>query len=949
MYVPMDVEVGREPRGSESYFIHRDSRRPHGQVRSLGFVVVVAFGVSAVATVAAGLHGTVRNSASNVEKEATLLDDLCSNAGDDCLRTKCCNDPSMSCYEKDIGWATCKQECVPGIDQSEYKQFRTPWSCKKLGGMDKTVSDAPTPTTNHAPSPAPAPALVRNCSAEGEHCQESTCCRDPSLTCFEKFKGGWAKCMSTCSPATDGMSCGVLGKTKDVPCSDEGKSCVDSRCCSSPGLRCFSKHDHWAICRTSCTPGVNVSEPRIAQTPWSCAVLTTSTTTLSSSTSMMADKSAAAAVTLTTATAVATTTTVVTTTPAATTKAVAVTTVAMTTITTTMAGTTTEAATTTLVVTTTPAVTTTVAATTTTAATTTGAATTTAAATTTSASSTAAAATTTPPPTTTMAACSPLVGNSDVSVTPYNTQEDYLRVIDIKPIRNLEVDTLSYYCELTSTIGVAVGIFDAGRNLLASSGTAVERTCGAKEWVDMHISPKVSLSTGDIYYIVHLQTYGTWFSARGSGDLSVVSKGMQHFAFYQETAMPATLPEVLGWGDGIAGTLSLVAKLCKGGKERHATEADAEMDATSKDDAHADTKVSQKDCHTAAKGEQCHAEVTWAMNTGIKTHPEWYSGLTTASTFEDFQAELNMMGRANCRSPCWGPSTSASMVASTHAATSRTTTAATSSIPVFTTAVPASNAALPTVGPAASLFCFTLMRPGGIEETLMRSQLNHTAGIFLCDSYAVLSNVTLNLASASSQIVTTEDLGVGSLDWEVGGPHNTALNSKIFETVWRRISADARFRQSEWTVKVDADAVFLPPRLRESVTRYLDLSNSRPVDPVYFNNCQGGLQGPLEVISVGGMEALSAGFERCHAALVQEFVSMYGEATFLKRCLELLGVDHADYFSLLSDPACPRPGHDDDAGSALSCEAGSVAFHPVTSSAKYFDCLRQAERVHVEA
>jgi hypothetical protein len=46
-------------------------------------------------------------------------------------------------------------------------------------------------------------------------------------------------------------------------------------------------------------------------------------------------------------------------------------------------------------------------------------------------------------------------------------------------------------------------------------------------------------------------------------------------------------------------------------------------------------------CRTAMQGkDKCWAHVHWAMTTGIKTHPEWYSGLTASSTFADFQCEL---------------------------------------------------------------------------------------------------------------------------------------------------------------------------------------------------------------------------------------------------------------------------------------------------------------------
>eukprot|EP00931_Biecheleriopsis_adriatica_P053086 TRINITY_DN3100_c0_g1_i1.p1 TRINITY_DN3100_c0_g1~~TRINITY_DN3100_c0_g1_i1.p1 ORF type:complete len:623 (-),score=92.88 TRINITY_DN3100_c0_g1_i1:341-2209(-) len=64
-------------------------------------------------------------------------------------------------------------------------------------------------------------------------------------------------------------------------------------------------------------------------------------------------------------------------------------------------------------------------------------------------------------------------------------------------------------------------------------------------------------------------------------------------------------------------------------------------------------------CHTAQEGEPCHAAVTWAMQDGVLSNPEWYEPLEADSTFEAFQALLHD-GRheANCSRPCKPGSTS---------------------------------------------------------------------------------------------------------------------------------------------------------------------------------------------------------------------------------------------------------------------------------------------------
>jgi len=59
-----------------------------------------------------------------------------------------------------------------------------------------------------------------------------------------------------------------------------------------------------------------------------------------------------------------------------------------------------------------------------------------------------------------------------------------------------------------------------------------------------------------------------------------------------------------------------------------------------------------EECSTTVEGEECYSAVLWAKNYGIAQHPEWYDGLTHHSTFEEFQAKLSSWGRFSCKRPC---------------------------------------------------------------------------------------------------------------------------------------------------------------------------------------------------------------------------------------------------------------------------------------------------------
>lgn len=65
-------------------------------------------------------------------------------------------------------------------------------------------------------------------------------------------------------------------------------------------------------------------------------------------------------------------------------------------------------------------------------------------------------------------------------------------------------------------------------------------------------------------------------------------------------------------------------------------------------------KPSTESCHDAVPGETCWQEVTWAKNSGIREHPDWYPGLSTLSTEAEFQAVVHSATPNKCPAPCAG-------------------------------------------------------------------------------------------------------------------------------------------------------------------------------------------------------------------------------------------------------------------------------------------------------
>lgn len=228
----------------------------------------------------------------------------------------------------------------------------------------------------------------------------------------------------------------------------------------------------------------------------------------------------------------------------------------------------------------------------------------------------------------------------------------------------------------------------------------------------------------------------------------------------------------------------------------------------------------------------------------------------------------------------------------------------------------------------------------GYELPLIKEQAAKGAGIFACEYFSVLSDAKVLLRGAQTnpsrgalggalEPVTTDS--IGDLHCAYGGPYNLALNSEIFVRAWGRVFEVGLYRLGSWTVKADVDAVFLPDRLRRLVA---------PVDPearVFLNNCDTGLHGPVEVISLGAMKVFDANITDCVERLSSEF-TWAGEDVFVRHCLGYIQTARIDAYTLLKEENCfnKNPRRD-------GCYTGEVSFHPLKDNAGWFQCLAQAE------
>jgi len=229
-----------------------------------------------------------------------------------------------------------------------------------------------------------------------------------------------------------------------------------------------------------------------------------------------------------------------------------------------------------------------------------------------------------------------------------------------------------------------------------------------------------------------------------------------------------------------------------------------------------------------------------------------------------------------------------------------------------------------------SLYCFSLMRPGSEEVQLLKAQEAHGASIFACNECMIYSNRALQIGSLTTSVINSD------LKCTSGGDFGKALNSWIFIEVWRKVIEDGRYYQHDWTVKVDPDAVFFPPRLQSILQDHREAG--------YVNNCKEGMHGAIEVLSRRAVGALAWDYRaspnktyprNCVAA---QQLSRWGEDMFLDKCLmDTLSIKRAYDDRLLCEGSCGCPDW-------YWCLNGTsrATFHPFKSPDTYTNCLANA-------
>jgi len=244
-----------------------------------------------------------------------------------------------------------------------------------------------------------------------------------------------------------------------------------------------------------------------------------------------------------------------------------------------------------------------------------------------------------------------------------------------------------------------------------------------------------------------------------------------------------------------------------------------------------------------------------------------------------------------------------------------------------------------------SLFCWCIMLTvgnhplGWMEEKLVKQQLERGIGIFSCNEWAVMSDISVTLnrwgAHGFPRIPGGKPGSVDMPTWAIGstnvqkGVESNPLNSVVFKTAWNALRSSRKLESHDWVVKVDPDAVWFPNRLRTHLKVVVD---NGAADSLYLKNCVRfqTMQGPIEVMSTRAATTLQNNIKQCGGLWGT------GEDQFLMNCLHQLGVSARMEETLLNDKYCD--GYND-------CHnAWKVAFHPFKETERFMRCHSSASQ-----
>jgi len=254
------------------------------------------------------------------------------------------------------------------------------------------------------------------------------------------------------------------------------------------------------------------------------------------------------------------------------------------------------------------------------------------------------------------------------------------------------------------------------------------------------------------------------------------------------------------------------------------------------------------------------------------------------------------------------------------------------------------------------LYCFAVYTKNtgstkkSSELELLTLQKKNGVSIFTCEAWDVFSDTADDLDDSYSMIKVEDAFGeFHQLKRKETG---SWVNWGMFYQVWVKVREVGKWQTGEYVVKADADAVFVPQRLRE----WLGYKGGDTPHGVYFENCrnvQYGFFGNLEVMSHTAASVLTTYLEDCHAVFApcanqgcDWKYGPWGEDVFVQRCMDHHYVDKVEGWDLGTDGACeadrPEGEKKNKKWHAPDCsKVTTPAAHPFKKPDEYMMCMSQ--------
>lgn len=206
-----------------------------------------------------------------------------------------------------------------------------------------------------------------------------------------------------------------------------------------------------------------------------------------------------------------------------------------------------------------------------------------------------------------------------------------------------------------------------------------------------------------------------------------------------------------------------------------------------------------------------------------------------------------------------------------------------------------------------TLYCFMALMFGTEEEQLVDVMWKTKAGIFDCDDGKIFHADKSEWA-----------------DWQATGM-KTLENTGVFVHVWGEVQKEGAFMNHDWTIKVDADCVFFPDRVRTHLKKLHAPENQ----PIYIKNTEakytnGGFLGAIEIFSKSAVHNFLPHMKEC----AKKIGLTSGEDGFMKDCLDAIGVGYM-IEELMMHPAPEK----------MMCQISEFAsFHPFKDPMDWLQC-----------